>query len=368
MREPISETAPEAEWEKLQPVLDDAMHELKEADREAILLRYFENLQFIQLGAKLGLNENATRMRVERALEKLRGILTKRGIATATALASVISANAVQLAPANLAVTLTTASVISAGTGTLTFMKILTVTKLKLGIGALVVAGATTVIVVQYQAQEKLRADNDALAQRLGQMQTDNESLSNRLAAAGDAKSLSEKQFNELLRLRGEVGLLRRATNELGKLRAENQEMRKEFADAIQSLPSPEQALFNKKRVQTINAAKYLGLAMRISAGDNNDQYPTNFNQITNELAGVTNQTQGLDPRDALEFVNAGIANEHYPQMLILREITPRQAPDGKWERVYGFADGSVQTITSNDGSFDTWEKEQQQYNPPAHQ
>ena len=61
MRESISETAPEADWEKLRPTLDDAMHELKESDRDAILLRYFENRQFVEVGAKLGLNENAAR-------------------------------------------------------------------------------------------------------------------------------------------------------------------------------------------------------------------------------------------------------------------------------------------------------------------
>ena len=77
MREPTSETAPEADWEKLRPTLDDAMHELKETDREAVLLRYFENRPFAEVGAKLGLNENAARMRVERALEKLRDIFTR---------------------------------------------------------------------------------------------------------------------------------------------------------------------------------------------------------------------------------------------------------------------------------------------------
>ena len=77
-----------ADREQIRPVLDDAMHELKEADRDAILLRYFENRQFAEVGAKLGLNENGARMRIERAVEKLRDILTKRGITTATALAS----------------------------------------------------------------------------------------------------------------------------------------------------------------------------------------------------------------------------------------------------------------------------------------
>ena len=143
------------------------MHELKEADREAILLRYFENRPFAEVGTKLGLNENAARMRIERALEKLRDIFARRGVTTATALASVISANAIQIAPANLAATLTTASIATAGTGTFTLLKIMTATKLKLAFSALVVAGAATAFVVQHQAQEKLRADNAALAQQI---------------------------------------------------------------------------------------------------------------------------------------------------------------------------------------------------------
>jgi RNA polymerase sigma factor (sigma-70 family) len=209
MREPIHETAPEADWGKIRPALDEVMHELKEADREAILLRYFENQPFLQVGAKLGLNENAARMRVERALEKLRDTLTKRGITTATALASVISANAIQIAPTNLAATLTTASIAIAGTGTFTLLKIMTATKLKLAFSALVVAGAVTAFVIQHQTQNKLRADNESLSQQITQLQTENESFSNQLATAGNSKSLSDEQFSELLKLRGEVTRLR---------------------------------------------------------------------------------------------------------------------------------------------------------------
>jgi len=216
MRESAIENVPEAgrvtpcapDWEIIRPTLDDAMHELKETDREAILLRFFENRQFGEVGAKLGLNENAARMRVERALEKLRAAFARRGVAATAALASVISANAGQLAPAGLAASLTAASIVTAGTGTFTLLKIMTATKLKLAISALVVAGATTVFVIQHQAQEKLRVENEALAQQLAQMQTDNESLSNRLAAVGDAKTLSDEQLNELVKLRGEVARL----------------------------------------------------------------------------------------------------------------------------------------------------------------
>jgi len=205
MREPISETAPELDWQKLRPTLDEVMHELKEADREAILLRYFENRAFAEIGGKLGLNENAARMRVERALEKLRAVFLRRGVAATTALASVISANAIQLAPANLAATVTTASLAAAGTGTFTFLKIMTATKLKFAIGTVVVAAVATAFVLLNQAQKNLRAENELLRHQIAQLQTDNESLSNRLAVAANSKSLSDEQFNELLKLRGEV-------------------------------------------------------------------------------------------------------------------------------------------------------------------
>ena len=246
MREPTNEYVPEVgrvtpcapDWETLRPLLDDAMHELKEPDREAILLRYFENRPFAEIGAQSGLNENAARMRVERALEKLRASLTKRGIATATALASVISANAVQIAPAGLATTLMTASLAGAGTGTFTLLKIMAVTKLKLGLSALVIAGTATALVIQHQVQEKLRAENESLTQQIAQLNTDNENLSVRLTA-GNFKSLSDMQINELLKLRGEVGMLHQQTNELRQLREEALSLRSQIANAQTQLDSP---------------------------------------------------------------------------------------------------------------------------------
>jgi hypothetical protein len=53
--------------------------------------------------------------------------------------------------------------------------------------------------------------------------------------------------------------------------------------------------------------------------------------------------------------------------MVELRERLARQAPDGTWQRIYGFADGSVQTATSYDGNFDAWEKANT-YSPPPNQ
>ncbi|HUA66583.1 MAG TPA: sigma-70 family RNA polymerase sigma factor [Alphaproteobacteria bacterium] len=356
--ETINETAGHDDWAKIRSALDEAMHELKESDREAILARYFENRPFAELGAKFGLNENAARMRVERALEKLRSIFARRGIVTAGALASAISVNAVQVAPANLAAALTTTSLAAAAeTGTFTFIKTMIAAKLKLAVGAIAVAGAAAAFVHQQQVQNKLRAQNESLQAQMAQLQTDNENYSNRLADAGGAQKLSDDQFNELLRLRGEVGMLRQQTSQLAKLQDENQRL-EEAATQLQASNdrmkfASSLADFKANETKFVNAMKQVCLADRIWAGDNNDQYVTNFDQMTNELGGL----YGSPLLDNMEFVNVGIANEHYPQMINFRERSPRQSPDGTWHRVYGLADGSVQTAVSSSDNFDAYEK-----------
>jgi RNA polymerase sigma factor (sigma-70 family) len=355
MREPIPEPGPDAEWKQLRPVLDEAMHELKAADREAILLRYFENRQFAEVGARLGLNENAARMRVERALEKLRAVFLRRGVAATATLASVISANAVQIVPASLATTLTTASLAGTGVGTITLLKFMTVTNLKLGLGALVIASATTALVIQHQTQEKLRTENESLTQQIAQLKTDNENFSNQPANVSNLKKLPDDRLNELLQLRSEVGELQQQASEARqKARVAEQKL----ATALSA-----KAQFALHQAATMSAAKQVGLAMRRFSIDHENQFPTNFLQLTNEL-GNSFTIQGIDVF-SLDFVNAGAVSLDHPNMVALRERLARQAPDGTWSRIYGFADGSVQTATSNDGNFEAWEKANTYSVPP---
>src|SRR3989441_3250498 len=91
-------------WEEVAPLMDEAMAKLREKDRPAVLLRVFENRSLAEVGAILGASPDSARMRVTRALEKLRLFLTRRGIVlSAAAVAGLLSANAVQAAPAGLA-------------------------------------------------------------------------------------------------------------------------------------------------------------------------------------------------------------------------------------------------------------------------
>src|SRR6478736_6125240 len=91
-------------WEQVSPLLDDAMGRLGEKDRNAIVLRFFENRTPQEVASALKLNEATSRKRVSRALEKLRTFFAKRGVVlTAAVIAGTISGNSVQAAPAALA-------------------------------------------------------------------------------------------------------------------------------------------------------------------------------------------------------------------------------------------------------------------------
>lgn len=236
MNELLRETAPDQDWAQLRPVLDEAMHELGDGDRLAVLLRYFQNKSLKEVGDALGLSENAARMRVERAVEKLYGRLARRGVtSTAGALVVVLTANAVSAAPATFVTTLAGASLagVASGTGTsLTILKIMSLTKLQVGIiSATIVAGAATPLLVhEHGNQTALREENVTLRQQAGAvagLQAENERLSNALAIAAQvaparlASTAANDGAQELLRLRSQATRARGDAQELGKLRTD---------------------------------------------------------------------------------------------------------------------------------------------------
>ena len=119
MQETISPSEPTGDWELLRPLLDAAMDELPAADREAVLLRYFAKYPFAEIGAALRVSEDAARMRGDRALEKLRTLLARRGVTSSSiALAVVLSSEVIIVAaPVGLGAVVT-AGAVSAASGT----------------------------------------------------------------------------------------------------------------------------------------------------------------------------------------------------------------------------------------------------------
>ncbi|MBC7528977.1 MAG: sigma-70 family RNA polymerase sigma factor [Chthonomonadaceae bacterium] len=103
---PVQDTPENHLWNLIEPHLNDALESLKPSDREAILLRFFEEKTLAETGALLNLSENTARMKINRAIEKLRTHLAKAGVAVSgTLLASLLtqkSAEASVLVPASL--------------------------------------------------------------------------------------------------------------------------------------------------------------------------------------------------------------------------------------------------------------------------
>jgi len=183
---------PTPDWEQIRPLLDAAMDKLTAADRDALVLRFMEQRSLAEVGAALGANEDAARKRVQRALEKMRVRLVRQGVsATAASLSAAIAVNAVQSAPAGLAVTLASASLATAASGTagvLTWLKYMIMTKLKFAIiSAVIVAGITLPLVIQHQARTRLRERAEAMRQqneRLARLTAENEQLEQAVARA----------------------------------------------------------------------------------------------------------------------------------------------------------------------------------------
>jgi RNA polymerase sigma factor (sigma-70 family) len=114
----LAATLADSAWADLRPVIDEALGELAAPDREAVLLRYFADLPHARIGVRLAISENAARMRVERALEKLHARLARRGVtSTASALGVVLAnqAGAASVAlPAGMAASVTSAALAGA--------------------------------------------------------------------------------------------------------------------------------------------------------------------------------------------------------------------------------------------------------------
>lgn len=153
------------DWEALRPLLDEALDELRDADREAVLLRFFNNRSFAEVGRQLGTGENAARMRVERALDKLHGILHRKGLSGgAVALGAAMAKNAVAAAPAELAATVTPIAAAAGATAVVTTTGVVTTILMSKLTMALIGAGVVTLAVLCLQQQQTLAAERVALA------------------------------------------------------------------------------------------------------------------------------------------------------------------------------------------------------------
>jgi len=217
-------TSPDATWTDIAPQLDAALGELSEADREVLLLRYFERKSAQEMAAILGISDEAAQKRVNRAVDRLRDYFSQRNVTIgASALAVVLSANVVHAAPAGLAATITTSSLL-AGTALHTATVIATTQTIAMTLIQKTLITATLAVVAGagvYEARQaaQLRQQNlvlqqqlSPLAEQLLALQRERDDATNRLAGL-EAELAANKNNNlELLKLRGTLAQARAAT------------------------------------------------------------------------------------------------------------------------------------------------------------
>jgi hypothetical protein len=235
-------------------------------------------------------------------------------------------------------------------------------TKLKTGIlGALIIAGSATPLMIHYQAQSTLR-ERDAALQRqndqLAQLTAENGRLSNLVAKANN--STAPDQSRELRRLRGEVGVLK---NQLATAMKEQE--RAKHASQAKAAVDPEEEQ-KQIAIANLNYTKGWMMAFMLYANQNHGQFPTNFDQAASLLPSEAQSQTNLAP-EQFEIVYHGSLNEitNPSATIVIREKEAWQTLDGGWVRGYSFADGHSEIHKAVDGNFQAWEQ-QHLIAPPA--
>ena len=158
-----------AAWSDIEPLLNQSLAALPARDREGVLLRFFQGLTFAEMGAVLGLSEDAARKRVGRAVDKMRRFFEREGVPlSGVVLPALLSAHTLPPVPSHLAASAAHISFVTPPSAVLILtqgvhhaMKLARL-KLAAGAAALFVAGAATYAVVHAASPPPPKANVDA--------------------------------------------------------------------------------------------------------------------------------------------------------------------------------------------------------------
>jgi RNA polymerase sigma factor (sigma-70 family) len=252
-------------WQQIEPHLDSAIDSLAEKERLAIVLRFFQKHDLSKVGEALGISEDAAQKRVSRALEKLRTILVRRGTAISVGtLASGLLAHSTVAAPTLVASTVTAAVLGSgalagaAGFAAPAALSLSIMAKAKIALVSTgIVASLGTAVLIHQTSIAPLQRENAALRAQQISPPAD-QPTQPIVTTAAESNKLSNEQFLELMRLRGQVTQLRSATNEAHQLAEENRRLRA-AANQPAAKQSPSQTLVGQ--YLAIDSWQYAGLA-----------------------------------------------------------------------------------------------------------
>ena len=256
----VSSTAETDTWGQIAPELDAVLNELSEADREVLLLRYFQRKSAREMASLLGTSEDTAQKRVNRAVNRLRDLFSGKGVTVdSDGLISGISANGVQAAPLGLTVAIGAAVAGLAGTAaastgaTLAAAKIITMTTLQKTLLAVVLTSAVGTGIYEARQAATLRAQVEALQQasatteQTAQLARERDEALSQLASVRAENAALSGNTAEVLKLRNEVASLRRIQS--GQTRAVEP-------------PPVQESNRNNQDAAAANAGRDLGLAV----------------------------------------------------------------------------------------------------------
>ncbi len=350
-------------WPHIAPLLDAAVASLREMDRRAVLLRFYEGRDLHEIGVVLGTTEAAAEKRVSRAVDKLRAFFGKRGVrSSAIALTAALSAHFAQAAPAGLAKSVAVVAVAKGATAsasTLTLIKgtlnIMAWTKAQSAITAgVIMLSLAAPFFLQQQARARLRASDDLQQQqaaKISSLRSENDRLTRAVAGA----SLTKKQIADLRQLRAEMASLQPAAESAASIRAENSRLSQDTV-----LKGPLQ--IKEQIVGKVNYGRDLMISFYKYSQQHNGQFPTNFADAAPFLPDAAkNQTNLSADQFEIVFTGSPSSVTNPASVIMLRErdawsIASTANPEGKWAKVYCFVDGHVTFQTQPQNDFTRYE------------
>jgi RNA polymerase sigma factor (sigma-70 family) len=354
----------EANLAEIAFVLDKAINRLSAVDRNAILLRFFEGLDFRSVGQALGMNEAAAQKRVARALDRLEVKLLRQGTAcSAGVLGTVLGTNAVTAAPPGLAANLANTALAHASqnASAISLLKLMTITKSKVCVAAaLVLASGVTCLLLEHQASARSGDLDQSLrrqARQIAQLAEDNQSLSN---LAAQAKGSAESELIELQGLRREGEILHQQADALAKVQEKTRRAAPSERNKSQTMLQVGEMVWAKQESAQGWIRAFIGYAKA-----HNGQMPSSLEQARPYWPKDFSQRTGEAP-DQYDLVYHGSLDSLTNlDVIVFREKNPwpygNQAyGTGKFGRFYALANGQVQYCSSSDktavGNYDAYE------------
>jgi RNA polymerase sigma factor (sigma-70 family) len=214
MNESVSDESA-ALWERIAPQLDAALAQLSQNDRDALLLRYFQNKRICEVAEILETTEHAAQKRVNRAVERLRKIIARHGVvAEAGGLTVSISTRAVQSAPAAIASASSSAGLLArAALATETTTKGFMFLQKALVTTALVTTVGATLYALHLRSEiRSLQHRESLLTSQLDESQRERDDAVSRADLLQMQNQSFQQGVRDLARLRAEVSRLRAIT------------------------------------------------------------------------------------------------------------------------------------------------------------